>query len=200
VNCQWQFKGILTKNKGSKIYGDGRTYDNKLYTFKEGDYHEIWQSLAVLVKKVDNVNSLRNLPTEKDSVSDYSSPENQKEEEDEKLPKINLLSTNRANYPACCWFANTISSEGGQKMNKITFGKENMQKKAESKAKMNKPLELGINKLKIEDFEPKMELKDMKHISMTPQNYGNKHSLLGKVSKFNEAPDTNQQNNNCIIF
>ena len=38
VNCEWVMRGILKSNKNSKIYADGRTYDNKLYTFKEIDY------------------------------------------------------------------------------------------------------------------------------------------------------------------
>jgi len=38
VNCEWSMRGTLRKNKESKIYADGRTYDGKLYTFKECDY------------------------------------------------------------------------------------------------------------------------------------------------------------------
>ena len=33
VNCEWAMKGIPNKNKTSKIYSEGRTYDKKLYTF-----------------------------------------------------------------------------------------------------------------------------------------------------------------------
>ena len=42
VNCEWSMRGILRTNKESKIYADGRTYDSKLYTFKECDYMTIW--------------------------------------------------------------------------------------------------------------------------------------------------------------
>ena len=54
VNCEWQIKGHLKKNKQSSIYADGRTYDNKLYTFKEIDYREVWHELDVIIQKLDN--------------------------------------------------------------------------------------------------------------------------------------------------
>ena len=54
VNCEWSMRGVLKSNKDSKIYADGRTYDNKLYTFKECDYFEIWSSLDVMAKKLDS--------------------------------------------------------------------------------------------------------------------------------------------------
>jgi hypothetical protein len=50
VNCEWTMRGILKSNKDSKIYADGRTYDNKLYTFKENDYRTIWNVLDIQVK------------------------------------------------------------------------------------------------------------------------------------------------------
>ena len=50
VNCEWAMRGILNKNKESKIYADGKTYDNKLYTFKECDYKTIWLALDIMVK------------------------------------------------------------------------------------------------------------------------------------------------------
>ena len=46
-------RGSLKKNPDSKIYADGRTYDNKLYTFKEIDYRETWVDLDIIVKKLD---------------------------------------------------------------------------------------------------------------------------------------------------
>jgi hypothetical protein len=45
-------RGVMKQNKDSKIYADGRTYDNKLYTFKECDYREVWLSLDVMAKKL----------------------------------------------------------------------------------------------------------------------------------------------------
>lgn len=50
VNCEWAMRGILNKNKESKIYADGKTYDGKLYTFKECDYKSVWLALDVMVK------------------------------------------------------------------------------------------------------------------------------------------------------
>ena len=56
-------RGILQKNKESKIYSDGKTYDSKLYTFKECDYRAVWLALDIMVKKLDEKNTIRNLPS-----------------------------------------------------------------------------------------------------------------------------------------
>lgn len=53
VNCEWNMRGILRSNKESKIHAEGRTYDKKLYTFKECNYTEVWYQLDVLAKKLD---------------------------------------------------------------------------------------------------------------------------------------------------
>ena len=53
VNCEWSMRGILKTNKDSKIYADGRTYDGKLYTFKECNYEKVWHSLDIMAKKLD---------------------------------------------------------------------------------------------------------------------------------------------------
>lgn len=45
-------RGVLKTNRESKIYTDGRTYDNKLYTFKECDYEQVWHSLDIMSKKL----------------------------------------------------------------------------------------------------------------------------------------------------
>ena len=50
VNCQWAMKGNLIKNKDSKIYSEGRTYDSKLYTFRETNYRGLWHQLDICVK------------------------------------------------------------------------------------------------------------------------------------------------------
>jgi hypothetical protein len=50
VNCEWAIRGILLRNKESKIYSDGRTYDNKLYTFKENNYRKMWLNMDIIVK------------------------------------------------------------------------------------------------------------------------------------------------------
>ena len=61
VNCEWSMRGVLRSNKESKIYADGRTYDGKLYTFKECDYGQVWLQLDIMAKKLDQ-NSVQNVP------------------------------------------------------------------------------------------------------------------------------------------
>ena len=61
-------RGILNKNKESKIYADGKTYDSKLYTFKESDYKTIWYALDIMVKNLDEKTALRNLPSARDKA------------------------------------------------------------------------------------------------------------------------------------
>jgi hypothetical protein len=56
-------RGVLTRNKESKIYTEGRTYDDKLYTFRECDYRTIWSSLDIMIKKQDEKNSWQNIPS-----------------------------------------------------------------------------------------------------------------------------------------
>jgi len=63
VNCEWSMRGTLKKNKESKIYADGRTYDGKLYTFKECDYQDVWLSLDIMAKELTN-NCTQNIPVE----------------------------------------------------------------------------------------------------------------------------------------
>jgi len=64
VSCQWQYKGVLTNKKDSRITGEGRTYDHKLYTFKETNYSTMWESLELLAKPLDLRNSLKNISKE----------------------------------------------------------------------------------------------------------------------------------------
>jgi hypothetical protein len=65
VHCQWMMRGILNRNKESKVQSDGRTYDSKLYTFKEIDYRTVWFDLDIVIQKLQddnkwgNVSSLR---------------------------------------------------------------------------------------------------------------------------------------------
>ena len=54
-------RGVLKQNQDSKIYADGRTYDGKLYTFKECNYLEVWYQLDIMAKKLDS-NSVQNMP------------------------------------------------------------------------------------------------------------------------------------------
>ncbi len=62
-------RGILNRNKDSKIYADGRTYDSKLYTFKECDYRSIWFALDIMVKPIDTTSGkphIRNISPKAD--------------------------------------------------------------------------------------------------------------------------------------
>ena len=61
VNCQWQYRGILINKTNSRISGEGKTYDNKLYTFKEADYKTMWENFELLVKHLDKKFTLRNI-------------------------------------------------------------------------------------------------------------------------------------------
>ena len=63
VNSEWAMRGILKTNKDSKIYAEGRTYDGKLYTFRESNYRDIWHALDIIVKKLDKKNNWKNIPS-----------------------------------------------------------------------------------------------------------------------------------------
>ena len=65
VNCEWAMKGIPLKNRTSKIYSEGRTYDNKLYTFQENDHRNMWSQLDIVVKKLNEKNNWKNLPSDR---------------------------------------------------------------------------------------------------------------------------------------
>lgn len=36
----------------SRVYAEGRTYDGKLYTFKETNYQKAFEQLEVMVKRI----------------------------------------------------------------------------------------------------------------------------------------------------
>jgi hypothetical protein len=66
-------RGILNRNKESKIYADGRTYDSKHYTFKECDYRHIWFALDIMVKPLDTSSGkpqIRNISPKEPAVDD----------------------------------------------------------------------------------------------------------------------------------
>ena len=62
-------RGSLKKNPESKIYADGRTYDNKLYTFKEIDYRETWNDLDIIVKKLNQKNNWENIQSNREILN-----------------------------------------------------------------------------------------------------------------------------------
>ena len=61
VNCEWSMRGVLKTNRESKIYADGRTYDSKLYTFKECNYEQVFYCLDIMAKRLEK-GSVQNVP------------------------------------------------------------------------------------------------------------------------------------------
>jgi hypothetical protein len=43
VNCDWALKGKLNFKSESRVYGEGQTYDGKLYTFKETNFAKVFE-------------------------------------------------------------------------------------------------------------------------------------------------------------
>lgn len=52
VNCEWVLKGKLMNKEDSRVFAEGKTYDGKLYTFKETNYMKAFESLEIMVKKI----------------------------------------------------------------------------------------------------------------------------------------------------
>ena len=61
-------KGIPKNNQDSKIYSEGRTYDGKLYTFKENNHRNSWKSLDIVVKNLKE--NWKNLPSEREKAEE----------------------------------------------------------------------------------------------------------------------------------
>ena len=59
-------KGIPKNNAESKIYSEGRTYDGKLYTFKENDHRNAWKQLDIVVKHLKE--NWKNLPSDREKI------------------------------------------------------------------------------------------------------------------------------------
>lgn len=55
MNSEWILKGKLKKNLESKIFGEGKTYDGKLYTFKETNYLTAFESLDIMAKPMKEI-------------------------------------------------------------------------------------------------------------------------------------------------
>ena len=58
VNCEWVLKGKLLNKDDSRVFAEGRTYDGKLYTFKETNYQAAYEFLDILVKPLKEGNIL----------------------------------------------------------------------------------------------------------------------------------------------
>ena len=52
VNCEWALKGKLLFKQESRVFGEGQTYDGKLYTFKETNYLKVFEQLEIMAKKM----------------------------------------------------------------------------------------------------------------------------------------------------
>jgi hypothetical protein len=48
-------KGKLNNKPDSRVFGEGQTYDGKLYTFKEANYLKVFEQLEIMVKKLKDV-------------------------------------------------------------------------------------------------------------------------------------------------
>ena len=48
VNCEWIIKGVLGNLTCSLLTFADRTYDPKIYTFKELDYKSVWLNLTII--------------------------------------------------------------------------------------------------------------------------------------------------------
>ena len=55
VNTEWALKGKLMNKEESKVIGEGKTYDGKMYTFKETNYLKVFETLEVMAKKIQEV-------------------------------------------------------------------------------------------------------------------------------------------------
>lgn len=51
VNCEWALKGKLQYKAESRVFGEGQTYDGKLYTFKEANYSKVFEQLEIMAKR-----------------------------------------------------------------------------------------------------------------------------------------------------
>ena len=51
VNCEWALKGKLNYKSESRVFGEGQTYDGKLYTFKETNYLKVFEQLEIMAKR-----------------------------------------------------------------------------------------------------------------------------------------------------
>ena len=74
-----------------KIYADGQTYDQKLYTFEELNYKKEFNYLNIFVKRAESASSyhLSDIDGEPSSQSSISSPSNASQMGKQKPPENN---------------------------------------------------------------------------------------------------------------
>ena len=70
VNCEWAIKGALNSSPDQKIFAEGQTFDDKLYTFTEANYKTSFSYLNVFVKKktLNGFQNFANALSEEDSL------------------------------------------------------------------------------------------------------------------------------------
>ena len=49
IHSKWKIVGVMRKTSKSKVTTEGRTYDEKMHTFKEMDYKDSWKSMEITV-------------------------------------------------------------------------------------------------------------------------------------------------------
>lgn len=52
----------------SRVFGEGLTYDGKLYTFKEDNYAKIFEQLEIMAKRIKEPKIVNNSQVFSDSV------------------------------------------------------------------------------------------------------------------------------------
>lgn len=67
VNCEWALKGKLLYKAESRVFGEGQTYDGKLYTFKEANYMKVFETLEIMAKKQKDAKIVNNSRVYSDS-------------------------------------------------------------------------------------------------------------------------------------
>lgn len=60
VNCEWVLKGRLQYKADSRVFGEGQTYDGKLYTFKEANYTKVFDQLEIMAKRLKDNKIINN--------------------------------------------------------------------------------------------------------------------------------------------
>lgn len=51
---------MLSKHEESKLFGEGKTYDGKLYTFKEANYKKAFEQLDIMAKPMKDIKIVNN--------------------------------------------------------------------------------------------------------------------------------------------
>lgn len=73
VNTEWALRGKLREKDDSKVFGDGKTYDGKLYTFKETNYMTAFEQLEIMAKRIKDSKIINFTEYEEDEPSQCSS-------------------------------------------------------------------------------------------------------------------------------